>query len=100
MARFLSGINNKNHVSKLKANVRSLRFVFEGKCRAEAACSSIPSRDCERVLQERRHTALLSLEGSNEMMFGGEAMPVRKGCEYESLFAQYEQCLVQRCRKY
>jgi hypothetical protein len=33
MARFFSGINNRNLWSKKKANVRTRRFVLDGKCR-------------------------------------------------------------------
>uniref|UniRef100_A0A7S4N6T5 Uncharacterized protein n=1 Tax=Odontella aurita TaxID=265563 RepID=A0A7S4N6T5_9STRA len=33
IARFLSGINNCSHVSRRKANVRTRRFVLNGKCR-------------------------------------------------------------------
>lgn len=33
MARFFSGINNRNYMSKKKANVRTRRFALDGKCR-------------------------------------------------------------------
>uniref|UniRef100_A0A7R9VLI6 Histone-lysine N-methyltransferase n=2 Tax=Pseudictyota dubia TaxID=2749911 RepID=A0A7R9VLI6_9STRA len=33
IARFLSGINNRSHVSRRKANVRTRRFTLNGKCR-------------------------------------------------------------------
>lgn len=33
IARFLSGINNRSHMSRRKANVRTRRFSYEGKCR-------------------------------------------------------------------
>lgn len=33
MARFFSGINNRNGMSKRKANVRTRRFSLDGKCR-------------------------------------------------------------------
>ena len=33
IARFFSGINNRNYMSKKKANIRTRRFVLDGKCR-------------------------------------------------------------------
>ena len=80
------------------------RVIFEGDCRAQAACNATTiSPECHELLAQKgpRHYELLSLEAQNEMEFGGgDSKPLaKKGCEGEvdRIYVEYEKCLVQRC---
>jgi hypothetical protein len=79
------------------------RVVFEGDCWAQAACASGGlSPECAAVVDKGRHNVthseLLSLEGTNEMMFGGATgrpLKLPKCSQHvDKLYEAYHSCLV------
>jgi hypothetical protein len=72
--------------------------VFEGVCHAKMQCGGA-SVACTHVVPNNasKHFALLSLEGHNEVMFGGWGRPLAMpACQLEPLFERYAACLRKR----
>lgn len=73
--------------------------MFEGRCRAQ--CNK--TMHCKQFLSSAHmnHLGLLTLEGDNEMMFGGGnyGRPYKQGCaeHVERIYERYRTCLSAKC---